>query len=163
MSEPRLPFDVQCNLKPDFGACVCGCGTVARPRVKQWADGLGPHARGCPCRRCTGGRQSGKARRREHKVAKALGGERQPMSGNLSGYDIGSGLWRAEETANVALVRGFRRWVESKQVRTKLARLMALTGVRRAFVVSWDGKARWVVIPFDDWANQCQDDLEATA
>lgn len=137
--------------------CPCGCETFGTPRVKAWADGL-HHVKACPCRRCVGGRQSAKARRREHRVAKAMGGRREPMSGNLSGVDVRSGLWVVEETANVALVRGFRRWIESAQIQRKLARISTKTGVRRAFVLSWDGKARWACIPFEDFANQAKEE-----
>lgn len=139
--------------KPDLDACVCGCGVVARPRVKAWQDGLGPHNRGCPCRRCVGGRQSSRARRREHRVAKAAGGAREPFSGALSGVDGRAGLTVWEDTANVALTRGFRRWIESKGTTSKMSRLMARTGVRRAYVLAWDSKPRWVVMPFTDWAD----------
>lgn len=146
-------------LKPEPESCQCGCGLFGQPRVKAWKDGT-RHVRTCGCRRCVGGRQTPKARRRENRVAKAAGGTREPMSGNLSGVDGRSGLWVWEETANVSLVRGFRRWIESKQVQTKLARMMAKTGVRRAYIVSWDGKPRWAVVPFADWANQASDDAE---
>jgi len=152
---------VEPRLKPDPIVCPCGCELVGQPRVKAWRDGL-HHVRFCKCRRCVGSRQPAKARRREHKVARAAGGQREPMSGNLSGIDGRSGFWEWEETANVSLVRGFRRWVTSKQVTDKLARLMARTGSRRVFVLSWDGKPRWCVIPFEDWANQATEDLEAS-
>jgi hypothetical protein len=68
-------------------------------------------------------------------------------------------LWRWEETSNVAVIRGFRRWIESKGVQRKLGRLMSLIGVRRAFIVSWDGKPRWVIVPFEDWANDAKEDV----
>jgi hypothetical protein len=145
-------------LKADITPCVCGCGLEARPRVKAWQDGLGPHARGCVCRRCTGSRQRGRSRVRENKVAKATGGTREPLSGGLSGIDGRSGLWVWEETAQESIVRGFRRWVTSKGVTSKLARIMARHGEARAFVLSWDGKPRWVCVPFDDWAGQVRDE-----
>lgn len=147
-------------LKPDPVACPCGCGTVARPRAKAWGDGL-YHARGCPCRRCVGGRQVGKARRREHKVAKATGGTREPMSGNLSGIDGKAGLWTWEETANEAVVRGLRRWWTSKTVQTKTARMMSRHGEAHALICSWDGRPQVVVVPFADWAGQVLAEMEA--
>lgn len=48
-------------------------------------------------------------------------------------------------------MRGLRRWWETKAVSAKVARLMALSGVHRALVCSWDGKPRLVVIPYEDW------------
>lgn len=92
-------------------------------------------------------------------MAKDTGGAREPLSGGLSGIDGRSGLWVWEETAQVSLVRGVRRWWESKQVQAKTARLMARHGVARAFVLSWDGKPRLVVVPYDDWAGQVRDEL----
>lgn len=151
--------DVTPNLKPDPTPCACGCGTVARPRAKAWGDGL-KHARGCPCHRCKGSRAGPRARKRENKIAKLTNGSREPMSGNLSGFDVRAGLWVVEETANVALVRGFRRWIESAQIRKKTERFMNLHGVAHAFVLSWDGKPRWVVTPFDDWAGQVKRESE---
>lgn len=142
-------------LKADPITCPCGCELVGRPRVKAWKDGL-HHVRLCKCRRCVGGRQGPKARRRENKIAKATGGERSPMSGNLSGYDGRSGLWVWEETSNVTIVRGFKRWFLSKQVQAKVARLMGQRGVARAFILTWDGKPRAVVTPFEDWAGQVE-------
>lgn len=150
------PDNVVPNLKP-LVTCACGeCGEGV-PRRRAWVDGL--HIRRCPCRRCVGSRQSGNARRREHKVARAAGGEREPMSGNLSGVDGKSGLWEWEETANVAHVAGLKRWWLSKQTQTKVARLMARTGSRRCFIASWDGRPQLVVVPFEDWANQAREDL----
>lgn len=142
-------------LKPELEPCACGCGLQGRPRKKVWKDGTA-HVPRCQCRRCKGGRQGGNARRRENRIAKQTGGERAVMSGALSGYDGRSGLWVWEETSNVALVQGLRRWWESKQIRTKTARLMALNGYARAFIATWDGKPRLVVIPYEDWAGQVE-------
>jgi hypothetical protein len=153
--------EVENRMKADPTACPCQCGTVGTPRVKAWADGL-HHARGCPCRRCVGGRQRPKSRVRENKVAKATGGTREPLSGGLSGVDGRSGTWTWEETAQESIVRGFRRWIESKGVTSKLARIMARHGEARAFVLSWDGKPRWVCVPFDDWAGQVKAEREAS-
>lgn len=151
----QLPLDVTPNLKP-LVVCACGeCGEGV-PRRKAWADGL--HVRRCMCRRCIGSRQSAKARRREHRVADALGGQREPMSGNLSGFDVSSGLWRVEETANEALVKGLLRWWSSKQIQKKMARINAIGGVRRAFVASWDGRPQLVVMSFEDFANSVREE-----
>lgn len=148
------------NLKPDPVECACGCGVISAQRVRAWKDGLN-HGRKCACRRCTGGKQSAKARRRENRVAKATGGRREPLSGNLSGIDGRSGLWVWEETAQLSLVQGLRRWWTSKQVTAKTARLMNRHGVARAFIASWDGRPQLVVIPFEDWAGQVLDESES--
>lgn len=76
------------------------------------------------------------------------------MSGAMSGVDVRAGLWVFEETANVTLVRGLRSWWQSKQTVKKLERLMARTGEARAFIASWDGKPRLVVMPYEDFKGQ---------
>jgi hypothetical protein len=135
---------------PDKLDCPCGCGKFGTPRRKAWGDGL-RHVSRCPCPRCVGGRQSGKARRRENKVAKDLGGHRHALSGGLSGADVSAGYWSFEETSNEAIVRGFRRWWTSKGVRSKLARLFARRGEAHALVLSWDGRPQVVVTPYEDF------------
>lgn len=138
---------------PDKRYCPCNCGTFGTPRKKAWGDGL-RHVRGCPCRRCVGSRQRGKASRRERQVAFDLDATREPMSGALSGADIIGHLWAFEETANVAVTRGFQRWWTSKTVRSKTARLFARHGEARALVLSWDGRPQVVVTPYDDFVGQ---------
>jgi hypothetical protein len=134
--------------------CPCGCGVFGTPKRKAWGDGL-RHVKGCgPCRRCTGSRSKSRASRRENRVARDIGGTREPMSGALSGKDVTAGLWALEETANVALVRGIRRWWTSDQIRRKTARLMAQHGVAHGFVCSWDGRPQIVVMPYEDWVGQ---------
>lgn len=113
--------------------CPCGCGTFGS------------------CNRCNGSRVKARASRRERKMALVTSGTRHPMSGALSGVDVTLGdLLDVEETANVSLVRGLRRWWTSKAIQTKTARLMARTLRPRAFVASWDGKPRLVVMPWVD-------------
>lgn len=143
-------------LKPDPVVCPCGCGLVGQPRRKAWRDGLGPHVKRCGCRRCVGGRQRAKARVREHKVARAVGGQREVLSGALSGTDVTGGVCDVEETANVAVCRGVRRWWESKGVQTKVARLMARRVLPRALVLHWERQHRIVVMPYGDWVELCQ-------
>lgn len=147
------------NPKPDLEDCACGCGKVGRPRVKQWQDGLGPHIKACACRRCAGGRQRPRSRVRENRIAKDTGGERSPLSGALNGYDGRAGIWRWEETSNATVCRGFVRWVNSKTVQSKIARLMAISGVNRALILSPDNKPKWVVIPYEDWAPMVKDSI----
>lgn len=147
------------NLKPAPIACPCGCPVIGQPRVKQWQDGLGAHVRGCQCRRCAGGRQRPRSRVRENRVAKDTGGERSPLSGATNGYDGRAGLWRWEETSNVAITRGFMHWIQGKGVQSKVARLMAIRGVKRALILSVDNKPTWVVIPYEDWAPDVKESV----
>lgn len=147
------------NPKPDLEDCVCGCGLVGRPRVKKWSDGLGGHVKACQCRRCSGGRQRPRSRLRENLIAKDTGGERSPLSGATNGYDGRAGLWRWEETSEVAICRGFMRWISGIGVQHKLARLMALRGVNRALILSPENKPTWVVIPYEDWAPHVKETL----
>ena len=146
--------DVVSTLKPDPQDCVCGCGKVGQPRVRQWQDGLGPHVKACQCRRCGAPKYKDRAYKRERRIAKAVGGERSVMSGALNGADV-TGCVDVEETAGQAYARGLFRWWDSKGVQTKLARLMQRTLVPRAFVV-WQGKRGLVVMTFEDWAELVQ-------
>jgi hypothetical protein len=141
-----LPFQ-----GPDKLDCPCGCGLFGTPVRRARGDGL-RHVRGCPCRRCKASRVKPRARRRENRVAKDLGGTRDIMSGAITGADVTAGLWSFEETSNVALVRGLRRWWESKQIRTKMARLEARPDLH-AFVASWDGRPQLVVSPYEDFTS----------
>jgi len=142
-------------LKPDPEPCVCGCALVGRPRKKVWAGETVGHVAKCPCRRCKGGRQSPKARRREHRIAKDLGGERMALSGALSGVDV-TGPVDVEETAQVNLVRGLFRWWNSRQIQRKVGRLMARRLLPRAFVC-WDPESRGrrglVVMEYGDFIS----------
>lgn len=147
------------NPKPELVDCVCGCGLVGRPRVKQWQDGLGAHVKRCGCRRCSGGRQKPRSRVRENRIARDTGGERSPLSGALSGYDGSAGLWRWEETSAVDVCRGFVRWINSKTVQSKIARLMAISGVNRALILSPNNKPTWVVVPYEDWCQHVKESV----
>jgi len=143
--------------------CPCGCGVFGTPKRKAWGDGL-HHVKGCgPCKRCSGSRAKKNAYVRERKIAKAISGERDAMSGALSGRDVHMGLWSIEETAEEALVRGLRRWWTSKQIRTKVARLMARHGEAHGFVASWDGRPQIVVVPYDDWVGQVRQEPASKA
>lgn len=145
------------NPKPDPIECPCRCGLVGTPRARSWQDGLGPHVRGCACRRCAGSRHRGKATRRESGIARRTGGQREPLSGALSGVDGRAGLWVWEETSNQDVVRGFKRWISSKGVTTKMSRMMKVSGVRHALILSWDGKPRWAIVPAEDWENKVKE------
>lgn len=149
--------DVDVRLKLDPQPCPCGCGTVGQPRRKVWQDGLAPHSRGCPCRRCVGGRQRGKSRQREHRVARDTGGVREPLSGALSGVDGRAGLWIWEETSNASLCRGLRRWWNTKQVRAKVARLYGRPGGEYRAVILTDEKPHLVVMLYEDFAPAVRD------
>lgn len=136
------------RMKPDLVDCPCGCGLVGRPRAKQWSDGVGPHVRLCECRRCKGGRTRARSRRQEHRLANAVGGQREPLSGGLSGVDVRSPLVEFEHTANERLVAGLKRWWEAKQTQAKLRRLFSRThsDACPVFVARWGNKDRlWVM------------------
>lgn len=144
-------------LKPDPEPCICGCGVVAQLRSKTWGGETGPHVKRCTCRKCKGGRQRGTARKREQRIAKRLGGYAEPDSGQKSGVDIriDDVVW-IEETSNVSLLAGLKRWWLSKGTETKLQRIRRrakIMGVPVAFVGSWEGKPQVVVMSFDDFEN----------
>jgi hypothetical protein len=156
--EVALPLrEVTPRLKPDPVECVCGCGTLGQPRRKAWNDGLAAHVKGCPCRRCVGSRQRGKSRKREHRVARDTGGQREIFSGQLSGVDGRAGLWVWEETSEQAVCRGLRRWWNAKTVRTKVARLYGRPGGEYRAVILTDEKPHLVVMLYEDWAPAVRD------
>lgn len=139
---------------PDPILCPCGdekCGRTGVPQMRRRGDGL-YHVRLCPCRRCVASRVRKRAGTRERLIARTIGGTREPLSGALSGADVVHARIRIEETANVALTRGLRRWWESKQTETKVLRLFGgdLPG---AFVASWDGSPRVVVMPYEGFVR----------
>jgi len=88
---------------------------------------------------------------RERKVAAAVGGSREPRSGAERGVDVsGSVVW-IEETSNLAIVRGIKRWWESKAVTRKVRRLHSQSVVPSALVLSWAGKAQLVAMRAADF------------
>ncbi len=149
-----MSAQVEPRLKPDPEPCPCGCGVVGAARVKPWRDGL-HHAKRCTCHRCMAPLYRKRAAQRERRIAKDLGGERSPLSGAINGADVvAAGLIEIEETANEAIVRGIRRWWESKGVCAKTARLFARYGdVPRALVLVWDSRKRLVVMRYEDFRS----------
>lgn len=143
-----MSADVVNVLKADPEPCACGCALVGRPRKKVWQGETVGHVPKCACRRCSGGRQRPKSRKRENRIAKQLGGERVALSGQLSGVDVTTSVVDIEETANADLVRGLFRWWDSKQIQSKTKRLMDRRLLPRAFVC-WEGRRALVVMPFD--------------
>lgn len=135
--------------------CACGCGLYGAVRVKVMRDGL-QHVKGCGCKRCSGARHRPNSRRREHKVAKAVGGTRNIGSGAFGGTDVAGGVLEVEETANVQLVAGLKRWWLSKQIQDKTAVLRGMKLRPRAFVASWNGKPQLAVMTFDDLKWLCE-------
>jgi hypothetical protein len=119
-------------------------------------DGLGPHVKRCECRRCRAGRYKANASRRERRIGKDLNARRNPGSGAWGGSDILGAICEIEETANVGLLAGLRRWVTSKGFVAKTATIHAQTLKPAAFVASWDGKPRWVVMRYPDFVNLCE-------
>ncbi len=146
----QLPF-----LGPTREECPCGCGTYGVVRQKVMRDGLS-HVRRCPCKRCKAPRHKTNASNRERKIARQTGGERSVLSGALSGYDGRAGLHVWEETSQESIVRGFRKWIEGKGVVDKFGRLENLSGYYRHRILSWDGKPRWVLTPYEDFASDLQ-------
>lgn len=123
---------------PEKADCPCGCGLFGTVRKKTWSDGS-RHVRSCKCRRCEGGRQKPRATVRETKFARETGGERSPLSGALSGYDVrvpllGGGWVYVEETTQEAFCRGLERWWGNAGTQLKLSRLLHLQDGLRCVV-----------------------------
>lgn len=138
--------------------CPCGhpnCPGYGSPRAKAWRNGE-THIKRCPCSRCAGGRFKAKARIREHKVAKDIGGTRAFASGILTGFDVASSVVEIEETSQESIVRGLRRWWNSQGVQKKLSRLMAHHTRARAFLLHWDKEPQLVVMPYTDFVELAQ-------
>lgn len=135
--------------------CGCGCGLFGSPRARPWRNGQLCVKR-CKCKRCEASRHKPRAAARERAIARTVGGVRIPLSGQGGGPDV-SGRWDIEETSNEAIVRGVRRWWESKGVQSKVAALYSRALVPRAVVLSWpdtlDGPRRrkLVVMTWDDF------------
>jgi hypothetical protein len=131
--------------------CPCGCGKVDVPRARRSRDGL-YHVRNCDakvCASCRGRRAGQRASARERKAFKSLpGGFREVLSGAVSGFDGGCPWLVYEETANVSLVAGLRRWWERESVQRKTARILA-ADLPGAFIASWDGRPQLVVQSFE--------------
>jgi hypothetical protein len=112
---------------PEKDDCPCGCGLFGA-LTKPHKDGT-RHVRRCVCRRCRGRNIKRSSGNRERRVAKRVGGERSPLSGALSGYDIrvplaGGGYAFIEETTNQAFCRGLEKWWGTATVQGKLSRLL---------------------------------------
>jgi hypothetical protein len=137
--EPRLK---------EFVPCPCGCGLVGTT-TRAHRDGT-RHVRGCVCPRCRGRNVKRSSGNRERRVARRLGGQRAALSGALCGYDLavplrGGGFLYVEETTNQGISRGLDRWWSGKGVQTKVARLLALRGLRALVLPDL------VVMPRADW------------
>ncbi len=134
--------------------CPCGCGRYGAPRKSAWRDGL-VHTKNCECSGyCLAGEQKRTAMRREDRVAAKSGGRRNPGSGARGGMDLADHVFQIEETANVAIVRGFRSWWSGKGVQDKVRYLLGREAMGpRALVLSWDDEPQMVVMPFSDWAG----------
>jgi len=147
--------DVQPRLKPDPAICPCGCGVIGRPRTRAWRGEAEPHTRNCTCRRCSAGAHGKNERKRVGRFARATGLTRAPMSGAVIGYDLG-GIVAVEETANEAVVKGLRKWWAGVGVQRKVRRIREQQLQPWAFVASWDGKPRLVVMDPEGFAALCQ-------
>lgn len=38
-----------------------------------------------------------------------------------------------------------------------MSRMMKVSGVRHALILSWDGKPRWAIVPAEDWENKVKE------
>ena len=145
--------------------CPCGCELYGVERKKLWAGETVGHVKNCKCKRCSGGRHRGRSRVQENKVAKKLGGQREPLSGGLSGIDVrvtsmlGDDIAWIEQTHNVALVRGIKSWWTGKGTTQKMSRITErghMMGVPVAFGAWWDGKSQVYVLPAESFENLIQ-------
>lgn len=140
---------------PTKESCGCGCGRFGSLRTKVWRDGT-RCVKFCECPRCQGGRVKARARTRENRIAKDVGGTRAFASGILTGFDVASSVVEIEETSNQTIVRGIRRWWNSKTVEAKVARLMSHRRRARALVLHWDKAPRLAVMPYTDFVELAQ-------
>ena len=132
-----------------------GCPLFGSTLRKTFRDGL-PRVRGCGDPAARGSRAPKNAGSRERKTARRIGGERAPLSGALSGYDIrvylrGGVPLYIEETTNRTVCRGIESWWASKNITGKTRRLLALRGGLRALVLPG-----LVVMPRVDWEQLVQ-------
>lgn len=134
--------------------CECGCGAFGTARASAWASDGKVHTRNCVCSVCSAAKHRPQATRREKKLAKAIGGNRDNRSGGLSGFDVRNLVVEVEETTDQAIVGTIRRWWDSKRVKAKRARLWARTfsDAEKALVLQWDdeeGRGGLVVMELD--------------
>ena len=147
-------MQVEPRFKPEVVECPCGCGLVGHLRKKIWAGETTGHVKRCVCRRCAGGRTKSRASARERRLAVKTGGQRELMSGAMTGRDVttGRGTW-VEETANVALVRGFFSWFDSKQIAEKTRRIRDQHVAPWAFTVV-RGRRSYTIQATEDWVEK---------
>ncbi len=150
-------------LKPDPEECACGCGVVGRPKKQAWKDGLPPHVARCDCPRCRAPRYKRNAARRERRIGADVGGRRNIGSGAFGGADTIGGVCNCEETAKESLVGPLRRWWGTKAMQEKTTRLLEQRLIPNAFVASWDGKPRLVVMEYDSFRQLCELARDAAA
>lgn len=91
--------------------CPCECGLFGTIRKKTG------HVRLCPCKKCAAPRYRQRAARRERKIAKDFGGERQVLSGALSGADVKAPGVCIEETASKTICGPVRTAWNNKAAR----------------------------------------------
>lgn len=121
--------------KPVRVECGCKCGLYGAPRARPWRNGCLCVKR-CKCKRCEAGRYKRRASSRERAIAKDTGGKRVPLSGAGGFADVVGPVW-IEETAGEAVVRGIRRWFESKTVERKTRAIRTNLTKPWALVLAW--------------------------
>ena len=82
-------------------------------------------ARDCPsCPKCRAGRHTPLARQRENRIARSIGGERNPGSGNKGGHDIRGAIVDIEETSQKTIVAPLFKWWLGAVTQAKVAALL---------------------------------------
>ena len=140
--------------------CPCGCPEFGTPRVKAWRDGL-HHVRTCTCKRCLAPGYKRRASTRERQIARDIGGQRVPLSGQGGRADVeGSSTskkppvkpWRGESGAGGS----------SSTIQSKTAALRLLTSRPSALVVAWptakggNVRKRLAILTYEDFVALVQ-------
>jgi hypothetical protein len=118
------------TVAPIRVTCACGSGKVGAPRSRPYAgEGAALHikhcARDCPsCPKCRAGRHAPMARQRENRIARAVGGERNPGSGNRGGHDVRGAIVDIEETTQATIVAPLFKWWLGAVTQKKVAELL---------------------------------------
>lgn len=106
------------------------------------------HVRNCQCRACQAPRYKRRASNDERRIAREKGGEREPLSGALSGADVKGPGWSAEHTREKRICGPVRTAWNNKTLR--LVGRRTRFGERVALVLA-DEKPWLVVQLYEDW------------
>jgi hypothetical protein len=137
-------FDVE-PIASNKADCPCGCGGFGVLRKRTG------HVKRCPCRRCEAGRYGRRAYVRERKIAKDVGGERQPLSGAMGGADVLAAGVCIEETAQKSICGPVRTAWRKKAARINERRHRY--GETGALILT--DELPWLVVtPYEDWIRR---------